>query len=51
MAARPVFYIGLNMAGAVSAGAYTADVMDFLIDSLDTWYAERERQRERFGDD
>lgn len=30
------------MAGAVSAGAYTAGVLDFLVDALDAWYAERE---------
>jgi hypothetical protein len=29
------------MAGAVSAGAYTAGVLDFLIEALDTWYAAR----------
>lgn len=45
----PVFYIGLNMPGAVSAGAYTAGVVDFLIDALDTWYAERERQKAKYG--
>src|SRR5450755_95875 len=49
-AARP-FHIGLNMAGAVSAGAYTAGVMDFLIDALDSLYAEREGQWEQFQDD
>src|SRR6204780_149307 len=38
------FRIGLNMAGAVSAGAYTAGVLDFLIEALDAWYEERERQ-------
>lgn len=31
------FYLGLTMAGAVSAGAYTAGVMDFLIEALDEW--------------
>ncbi len=31
------FEIGLVMAGAVSAGAYTGGVMDFLIQALDTW--------------
>ena len=36
------FRIALNMAGAVSAGAYTAGVLDFLIDALDAWYAEKE---------
>lgn len=32
------FEIGLVMAGAMSAGAYTAGVMDFLIQSLDQWH-------------
>ena len=32
------FVIGITMAGAVSAGAYTAGVLDFLIEALDTWY-------------
>jgi hypothetical protein len=31
------FEIGLVMAGAISAGAYTAGVIDFLIDALDAW--------------
>jgi hypothetical protein len=43
------FYLGLNMAGTVSAGAYTAGVMDFLIESMDAWYAEREQQRQKSG--
>ncbi len=30
------------MAGAVSAGAYTAGVLDFLVEALDAWYAARE---------
>lgn len=45
---RP-FYLGLNMAGTVSAGAYTAGVMDFLIEAMDAWYAERARQQQQFG--
>lgn len=36
------FYIGLCMAGAVSAGAYTAGVMDFLIEALDTWEQKKQ---------
>jgi hypothetical protein len=32
---RPTFEIGLTMAGAVSAGAYTAGVIDFLFEALD----------------
>jgi hypothetical protein len=35
------FHIGINMAGAVSAGAYTAGVLDFLTEALDQWYAAR----------
>lgn len=31
------FYMGLCMAGAVSAGAYTAGVMDYLIEALEEW--------------
>lgn len=32
------FHLGINMAGAVSAGAYTAGVLDFLIQALEEWY-------------
>jgi hypothetical protein len=35
--------LGLVMAGAVSAGAYTGGVMDFLLQALDAWYAEKDR--------
>ncbi len=35
------FYVGLCMAGAVSAGAYTAGVMDYLIEALDGWELKR----------
>ncbi len=35
MAEKPTFEIGLTMAGAVSAGAYTAGVVDFLFEALD----------------
>jgi hypothetical protein len=38
----PPFLIGINMAGAVSAGAYTAGVLDFLIEALDAWYAAKQ---------
>lgn len=31
------FHIGLSMAGAISAGAYTAGVMDYLIEALENW--------------
>lgn len=43
----PTFELGLVMAGAVSAGAYTAGVMDFLIQALDAWHtAKQERPTE-----
>jgi predicted acylesterase/phospholipase RssA len=35
------FQLGLCMAGAVSAGAYTAGALDFLIEALDAWEAAR----------
>lgn len=41
--AKP-FELGICMAGAVSAGAYTAGVMDFLIESLQTWEDHRGEQ-------
>jgi hypothetical protein len=31
---QDTFYVGLCMAGAVSAGAYTAGVMDYLLEAL-----------------
>jgi len=37
------FRIGINMAGAVSAGAYTAGVLDFLTEALDKWYKAKAR--------
>lgn len=38
---NPCFEIGITMAGAVSAGAYTAGAVDFLIEALDAWYAAK----------
>ena len=32
------FKIAINMAGAISAGAYTAGVVDFITEALDAWY-------------
>jgi hypothetical protein len=34
---KPTFRLGLTMAGAISAGAYTGGVVDFLIQALDEW--------------
>ena len=36
-----MFHLGINMAGAVSAGAYTAGVLDFLLEALEQWYAAK----------
>lgn len=36
------FQIGLTMSGAISAGAYTAGVFDFLIQALDEWERARD---------
>jgi len=36
------FELGLVMAGAVSAGAYTGGVIDYLIEALDRWQAAKE---------
>lgn len=43
MAKENTIYIGLTMAGAVSAGAYTAGVIDFLIETLDEWEKRKEK--------
>ncbi|HJU40799.1 MAG TPA: patatin-like phospholipase family protein [Tahibacter sp.] len=40
---NPTFEIGLVGAGAISAGAYTAGVVDFLVQALDAWYAAKDR--------
>src|SRR5580704_16318080 len=39
------FKIGINMAGAVSAGAYTAGVLDFLMEALEEWQKAKEALR------
>src|ERR1700761_9754118 len=38
---QDTFYVGLCMAGAVSAGAYTAGVMDYLLEALAEWEKRR----------
>ena len=37
------FKIGISMAGAISAGAYTAGVLDFLTEALDEWQKAKAR--------
>jgi hypothetical protein len=49
MSTKPPFEIGITMAGAISAGAYTAGVIDFLIEALDAWEAAKERNRQTPG--
>lgn len=39
----PKFEIGLVMAGAISAGAYSAGVVDFIIEALDKYYEAKKR--------
>lgn len=39
--ANKPFEIGLVGAGAISAGAYTGGVMDYLVFALDAWYAAK----------
>jgi hypothetical protein len=40
------FEIGLVMAGAISAGAYTAGVMDFLLQALDEWQKAKDANQD-----
>jgi hypothetical protein len=47
----PTFEIGLVLAGAVSAGAYTAGVLDLLIEVLDRWEAAKLANIAEHGDD
>lgn len=37
----PKYRLGINMAGAISAGAYTAGVLDYFIEALDAWEAAK----------
>ncbi len=41
----PTFHLGITMAGAVSAGAYTAGFMDYLIEVLELWEEKKEKNR------
>ena len=43
---KKVFKIGIAMAGAVSAGAYTAGVMDYLLETLSKWENAKEKNRQ-----
>ena len=37
MSDQKIYSLGLTMAGAVSAGAYSAGVLDYLLEALDNW--------------
>ncbi len=43
---NPTFHLGLTMAGAVSAGAYTAGFMDYMLEALSNWEAAKVKNRE-----
>ena len=43
MTSDRTFELGLVMAGAVSAGAYTAGVLDFLFEALDAYNEEKQK--------
>jgi hypothetical protein len=43
VADNPEFQIGLVMAGAISAGAYSAGVTDFIMEALDAYMAAKEK--------
>ncbi len=40
------FKLGITMAGAISAGAYTAGVMDYLFETFEKWEAAKKINRE-----
>jgi hypothetical protein len=39
------FKVAINMAGAISAGAYTAGVLDFLTEALEEWQKAKDDYR------
>ena len=41
-----IFRLGITMAGAVSAGAYTGGFMDYLLEALSLWENKKSRNRE-----
>jgi len=45
------FEIGLTLTGSVSAGAYTAGVIDFLLEALDNWDQKKQQNQAQFGAD
>jgi hypothetical protein len=49
--AVPCFELGLVLAGAVSAGAYSAGVLDYLVEVLDDWEVAKEADAKAHGAD
>ena len=43
MTKKPTFNIGISMAGAVSGGAYSAGVFDFLMEALNEWQKAKDK--------
>src|SRR5262249_24976106 len=43
-----IFEIGLAISGGQSAGCYLAGVLDFLFEALDSWYAARRANPDKF---
>lgn len=43
------FHIGITMAGAVSAGAYTAGFVDYLIEILELWESQKKSIRKKIA--
>ena len=46
MAEDRTFEIGLVLAGTVSAGAYTAGAIDFLLEALEAWQTTKDREKD-----
>lgn len=42
---KKTFHLGIAMAGAVSAGAYTAGVIDYLLETLQRWQEAKDKNR------
>ena len=41
------FHLGITMAGAVSAGAYTAGFMDYILEALSAWEAAKKEHENK----
>ncbi len=46
---KGVFQLGIVLNGTVSAGAWTAGVLDFMTEALDLWEAKKAEDRQRGG--